>query len=143
MLSMTSWRDVLSILRGEPTGTILRVPKLHLPHPSTFRMSESIGLPEGQRADYRKILRNGRGFHVKDFGTHYEAHIDAVHPDIDLLAHLRTDAPGAYVTGGVALGALLGAAFGKSKESALFGAIVGGMVSAMAAQNGIEKGKAT
>jgi hypothetical protein len=71
---------------------------------------------------------------VKDFATHYEVHLDAVHPSVNLHEHLRVDAPGTYIAGGAALGALLGSALGKSKESTFVGAAVGGLVAVFVTQ---------
>jgi hypothetical protein len=136
-----TWPDVLANLRPHALGTVLRFPKGRLPHPRTFGMTESVGLPEGQAADFRKVLSGGQGLHVKDFETHYEAHLDAVHPSINLHEHLRIDAPGTYVAGGVALGALIGSAMGKSKESALVGAAVGGVVAALLADAKLSESK--
>jgi hypothetical protein len=132
--NFSTWVSVSAFLRRYALGTVLRVPKGLLPHPKTFGMTESVGLPEGQAADYRKVLPGGRGFHVRDFVTHYEAHLDAVHPAVNLHEHLRVDAPGTYVAGGAALGALLGSAMGKSKDSALVGAAVGGLLAALMTQ---------
>jgi len=141
--NLFTWTDVIANLRPYAMGTILRFPKGRLPHPKTFGMTESVGLPEGQAADYRKVLQGGRGLHVKDFATHYEAHVDAVHPAVNLHEHLRVDAPGTYVAGGAALGALLGSAMGKSKESALVGAAVGGLVAALMTQGKLSESNRT
>jgi hypothetical protein len=130
--AISSWGDVIIVLCGQPTGSIVRVPKGPLPHPKVFGMEVSLGFPVGQMADYRKRLEGGAGFHIRDFGTHYEAHMDAVHPSVDFLEHLRKDAPGTFVSGGAALGALLGTAIGRSQNAALLGAAVGAVVGALA-----------
>ena len=109
----------------------MKIPKGRLPHPQVFKMNPSIGLPQGQRSDFRRRIRGGAGFHVKDFGTHYEAHIDRVHPEVDVVEHLRRDAPGTFVGGGVTLGAALGAAIGRSPKAALAGAAIGGVLAAL------------
>ena len=98
-------------------------------------MTVSLGFPSGQIADYRKQLVGGSGFHVRDFGTHYEAHIDAVHPNVDFIEHLRKDAPGTFVSGGAALGALLGNAIGRSQNATIVGAAVGALLGALALDN--------
>jgi hypothetical protein len=126
---------VVMFLAKNPAGSVLRLPKGILPHPRAFGMTTSVGLPEGQRADYRKQLASGAGFHVKDFGAHYEAHLDRVHPDVNLVEHLRVDAPGTFVAGGAALGALAGLALGGSKDDVLVGAVLGGFLSAIALEN--------
>ena len=140
--AISSWGDVIIILSRQPTGCIVRVPKGPLPHPRVFGMESSLGFPAGQTADYRKRLEGGTGFHVRDFGTHYEAHIDAVHPSVDFLEHLRKDAPGTFVSGGAALGALLGTALGRSQNAALVGAAIGAVVGALALDHPVAAGRA-
>lgn len=134
-IAVSAWSDVVLFLAKNSAGAVLRLPKGILPHPMTFGMTTSIGLPEGQRADYRRQMAGGTGFHVKDFGTHYEAHLDRVHPDVSLVEHLRVDAPGTFVAGGAALGALAGLALGGSKNGVLIGAALGGFLGAIAIDN--------
>jgi hypothetical protein len=126
-----TWGGAIRLLREYEPRTILRVEKGLLPHPRTAGMLPSIGLPEGQLADYRLVLAHGQGFHVKDFGTHYEAHIDEVHPDVNAIEHLRKDAPGVFVAGGAALGAVIGRSVGTSKEATLAGAAIGAVFAAL------------
>jgi hypothetical protein len=90
-------------------------------------MTASIGLPIGQVANYRKTLRDNTPFRVNDFGTHYEAHLEAVHCTLDLARYVPGEGPAAHVSGAVALGALLGSAVGKSKNAVLAGAAIGGL----------------
>lgn len=130
-MTIATWTDVVRILRAQPAGSTVRVRKGCLPHPSTFGMGVSLGLPVGQTADYRKVLRGGAGFHVLDFVTHYEAHVDAVHPDVDFVSHLREDAPGKFVGGMAAVGALIGTAIGRSHKSALLGSAIGALAGAL------------
>ena len=127
-----SWQDVVLTLLNQPTGSVIRVRKGLLPHPRTDGMSLSLGLPQGQSSDYRRVLRDGSGFHVRDFGRHYEAHIDQVHPEVNLYEHMRRDAPGTFVASGVALGAAIGGALGKDSGSAVVGGLIGGLLAAMA-----------
>lgn len=134
--TLSTWGDVLHVLRDEPLGSVVRVRRGVLLHPEAVGMKLSAGLPMGQRADYLFALGDGSGLHVREFVAHYEAHLDEVRPNVDLVAQVRRDAPGAYVAGGVALGAALGGALGRDRESALLGALVGGIVAAMAANEG-------
>jgi len=130
-IALHSWQDVVRALSHRPAGTILRVRKGILTHPRRAGMMASVGLPEGQSADWRKRLPGGRGLHVKVFGDHYEAHIDRVHPDVNPVEHLRQDAPGVFVGSGVALGAAVGAAMGRSGASTAVGAALGGVLAAL------------
>jgi hypothetical protein len=123
-LALSGWRGVVQLLRSEPPGVTLRLPKGHLPHPRTFRMTPTIGLPEGQWASYRKVLRDGAGLTVKDFGEHYEIRIEAVGAS-------PVHEPASIIAGGTALGALFGSAFGRSQEGVVAAAAVGGMLAAL------------
>lgn len=126
-----TWGSVIQLLAHHSPRTVCRVEKGALPHPLAAGMKRSIGMPEGQAADYRLVLLGGAGFHVKDFTTHYEAHIDEVHPDVNAIEHLRRDAPGTFIASGVALGAIVGRGVGTSKEAALAGAALGGLFAAL------------
>lgn len=122
-----TWREVIATLSAESKGAVARIPKGLLPHPRTAGMKESIGLPVGQTADFRLMLASGAGFHVQDHGTHYEAHIDEVHPDVNPFEHLRKDAPGTFIAGSAALGAMVGSAIGRKGEAAWVGAALGAL----------------
>ncbi len=125
------WQNVLDALDGHEPGSILRLSKRSVPHPLDQGARESVGLPQGQSADYRWELESGESLHVRDFGTHYEAHIDLVDPAVDLLAHLANDAPGTMITGSAAGGALIGTAVARTAAGALVGGLVGGLVGAL------------
>ena len=133
-----SWLDVVTVLNSYPWRTPLRLNKGILPHPEAAGMTLSVGLPEGQRADYRLVLQSGVGLHVKDLGAHYEAHLDEVHPEQDFFEHLRQDAPNVYVGGAVAMGAAVGGLLGKTWQSALAGAVVAGVAGAFWAAQAAE-----
>jgi len=128
---LPTWGGVVQVLQQYAPRTVCRVEKGVLPHPCAAGMKASIGMPEGQTADYRLVLLGGAGFHVKDFGSHYEAHIDEVHPDVNAIEHLRRDAPGVFIASGAALGAVIGRSVGTSKEATLAGAALGGLFAAL------------
>ncbi len=130
---VTTWNGVVRVLKQYSPRTVVEIPKGGLPHPRAAGLSRSIGLPEGQSSDYRALLRGGAGLHVKDFGTHYEAHIDEVHPDVDAIEHLRVDAPGVFVAGGVALGAVVARSLGASRDATVVGGVLGGLLAALVA----------
>jgi hypothetical protein len=128
-----TWARVITTLQQYEPRTTARVEKGHLPHPLAAGMKSSIGMPEGQTADYRLVLQGGAGLHVKDFGTHYEAHIDEVHPDVNAIEHMRRDAPGMFVASGAALGAVIGKSVGSSKDATIVGAVLGAAFAALLA----------
>jgi hypothetical protein len=95
---MLTWRDVHDELARRPPRTVLPVDLGALPDPRALGARESIGLPRGQEADLRFPPDAAcRGLHVQAFPDRWEAHLDRVHPECDLLGHLRGDAPSALV----------------------------------------------
>lgn len=87
-----NWVDVYVKLTASPRRAIVRVPKNQIVHPVTAGARESVGLPVGQRRDYRfPPDQASRGMHAQDFGHEWRVHLDLVHPDVDLAAHLRYD----------------------------------------------------
>jgi hypothetical protein len=120
----TGWRRVVQLLRAEGPGVTLRLPKGHLPHPRTFRLTPSIALPEGQSTTYRKILRDGAGLTVDDFDEHYEIRLERTAPS-------GAGEPASLIAGGAALGALAGSAFGRSRDGVLAAAALGGLLAAL------------
>ena len=127
-----NWSQILEELKREEHGCTMRLPAHTMEHPRDAGMSLSVGLPMGQRNDYRLKLDDCSGLHVRDFRTHYEAHIDKVHPSCDPVEHALRDAPGATILGMTALGSLLGGLLGRTKESFLAGAVVGAFLASAA-----------
>lgn len=127
----TTWADVLATLDGQDPGTVLRLAKWHLPHPTDEGARSSIGMPEGQKGDYRFPLRDCECLHVRVFDDRYEAHIDTVDPACNWLEHLRHDLPGGYVATAGGVGALLGLILGGKREAMLVGGLVGMAIGAI------------
>ena len=95
---MLTWDDVHDELARRSPRTVLTLARGALPDPRTLGARESIGLPRGQGADLRfPSDATCRGLHVHAFPDRWEAHLDQVHPECDLLGHLRRDAPTALV----------------------------------------------
>ena len=130
-----TWREVAAALAAEPPGTIFRIAKHQVEHPSASALLPGIGLPFGQRADYRLRYSDCSGLHVRDFGAHYEAHLDQVHPDCGIVDHLRRDAPGTFVAAATALGALAGTMLGKKPEAIFAGAAIGGLLAVLTTES--------
>ena len=132
----SNWNEIFSVLEGQDKGAVLRVPKWQLAHPTDEGARESIGMPEGQKGDYRFKLQDSRCLHVKVFDDHYEAHIDRVDPAHNWLEHLREDLPRGYVAAsggtGTAIGAIVGLIVGKKKEAMLVGGLIGGFLGLVA-----------
>lgn len=102
-----------------------------MPDPRVCGAELSVGWPTGQRSDLRFPPDAAcRGLHVHRFADRWEAHLDRVHPDCDLLEHLRQDAPQALVVVGTGIGAALGGMVGKSASHAVVGAGIGFLLSA-------------
>ena len=129
MLAPHRWLDVVHELQRHPPGTRLRIRKSLVEHPRDAGLRPSIGLPAGQRADYRLALQPGcSGIHVQDFGEHYEVHLDQKDPGCDAIGHLQQDAPGTFVATAALAGGLIGLLLGRTGQAFAVGAIAGSVV---------------
>lgn len=124
-----NWTSVYGHLLQQPAGAVVRVTKGALPDPRLHGATPSVGWPAGQSADFRFAPDAAcRGLHVHEFPDRWEAHIDRVHPDCDLVEHLRQDAPQALYATTTSVGALIGGLAGRTLASAFFGGGAGLLV---------------
>src|SRR4051812_36024576 len=100
--SQLTWAQVALHLKSQPPRSLLRLEKYAVQHPRDGGLHPSIGLPVGQQADYRLGYPNCGGLHVRDYGTHYVAHLDRVNPACDPVGHVFQDTP--QLAGTAALG---------------------------------------
>lgn len=121
-----TWHEVARHLATLTPGTVLAFDKARIQHPRDGGLTPSLGLPVGQRGDWRYSYPSCGGLHVRDFGRSYSAHLDRVNPNCNPVDHVMQDTP--QISGGAALGALIGLMLGRSKESALIGAAIGAIV---------------
>jgi hypothetical protein len=121
-----TWAQVAAQLKDRPRGTLLRVEKHMVQHPRDGGLRLSVGLPVGQQADWRATYPDCGGLHVRDFGSHYVAHLDRVNPTCDPVGHVVQDTP--HLAGGIAVGALVGLLLSRSKEGLVAGAALGGLL---------------
>lgn len=119
-----SWGDVATLLRDRPPGTLLKVPKSWVGHPSAFGMRTWFDLPAGQAADYSKRLDDVTRLEVATYQRHYVARIHVSEPPQPTVPR-RTPR-----LSGIVVGAILGAALGRSEQALLTGAAVGAAISA-------------
>lgn len=123
------WSSILERVRTLREGTRMSIDKWTVPHPIDAGAQVSVGLPVGQLADYRFAPGHDcSGLHVQEFETYWSIHVDIVHPACDLFSHLREEAPGGWVAGGAAVGALVGLALGRSSSGILVGAALGALI---------------
>jgi hypothetical protein len=125
-----TWLSVLEQLEADPQA-IVRTGKADLPPPLVSGAHRSLGMPLGQRRDYRWTLADCRGLHTRDFGDHWETHLDAVAPECSLVEHLEQDAPAVVVVASALACALAGWAV-LGRRAALAGAVVGAGLGAFA-----------
>ncbi len=120
------WALAARHVRGFSPGTYVRFPKHALPNPREAGARVSVGLPVGQLADYRFPPDRGcTGIHVHEHHDHWAVHLDRVHPDCDVIEHVRRDAPDMWCLSGAVLGAMACASLSKHPSAALVGAGVG------------------
>lgn len=116
-----TWSDVARQI--EP-GQFVVVPVDAMPHPRDAGAIEGTGLPRGQSSDWRfPPAADCTGVHVQRFGELWEVHRDRVHPKCSGVDHLRHDAPGAWIGGGLLVGSLVGALKGRTATGALVGGV--------------------
>src|SRR5579885_1218351 len=126
--AMLLWADVYRELLAQPAGASLRLSKRELPPPAAAGAESSHGFGPGAHYRFPPDARC-RGLHVREERGAYEAHLDRVHPACSLVGHLRSDAPGVFVAGGTAVGAVAGGALGGGRGAAVGSAL--GFVASM------------
>ena len=89
-MEKTPWNAVALAVMALPKHGKVRVPRDTVPHPAECGFYRSIGLNVKAR-HYRRVLADGRGFHVHEYDDHYCAHWDAVDPSVSLLGHFFED----------------------------------------------------
>jgi hypothetical protein len=120
---MVTWQSVLEQLQADPEA-IISTPKADIAPPLVSGAHRSIGVPVGQRGDYRWTLADCRGLHTREFGDHWETHLDAMAPECSLAGHIEQDAPGVVVVAATVVCALAGWAL-LGRRGVLAGAVVG------------------
>ena len=85
--------------------------------------------PQGQLRDYELTLSDGKRIHVREFKDKYRAHWDIVSPSVDILEHLRRDAPHWLITlcslGASAITYLISRDAKKALSAAVLGFLLG------------------
>ena len=123
-------KNVLSLPPHKPIYYL----KDEMPHPLILGFQNDNGEPDGQLADYRFVLEDGKSIHVKEYEEHYSVHWDWVDPRKDWIEHLRRDAPVWYTllcsTSGAGLGALATAP-SKNKDVIIQSSVIGGIIGAI------------
>jgi hypothetical protein len=104
---MKQWGKILNKLKNYPTGSFAKIQKSKIINPIYEGFSPSFGIPEGQTSDYRIELPNKKCFHIREFDTYYDAHIDVISPNQSILGHLEKDAPITFILLSIGLGGLI------------------------------------
>jgi hypothetical protein len=89
---MLTWNYVTIEVLRRPCHTDLKVKKTEIAHPSRCGFYLGTGEPQGQGADYRKCLQDGKGLHIREYEEYYLIHWDKVDPS-NFIGHLIEDAP--------------------------------------------------
>ena len=89
---MFIWNYVtLEVLR-QPCHVDLKVIKTEIAHPIRCGFYLGTGEPQGQIADYRKCLQDGKGLHIREYTGCYLVLWDKIDPS-NFIGHLLEDAP--------------------------------------------------
>lgn len=89
-----NWDDIVKVVLSMPPHRDLALLKSQLPSPrlSGFRR-RWLSEPRGQRADWEKVMPDGRSVHVREYRDYYLVHWDIASPSRSALRHLLYDAP--------------------------------------------------
>lgn len=138
MKHQMTWKQVIKLLLQLGWRQDVRLCKSCMAHPTSIQgMKKHSGTPMGQSADYRLVLPDGVGLHIREYDDCWTAHLDEVDPQINVLEHLRQDSPGHYLMA-LGAGALALGHFLKWNQSQMNQGLLGAAVLAVM---GIEKGK--
>lgn len=89
---MTTWKTAIDQILVQPPYKELHFSKNSINHPKHSGFQISIGDLQGQVADYRLALKDGRGIHVREFRNYFTIHWDKKDPTVDPIGHLIEDA---------------------------------------------------
>lgn len=112
---------------------ILRIPAHHdvvlskegLPPPKEAGARKSIGEPDGQIADFRITLSDGKSVHIKEYDFVFKVHWDWFDPVVDWINHLRHDAPHWWILLTTVVGGAIGYVWHRNPEGIVTGAFSG------------------
>ena len=104
---MQRWENTIASILRMPFHRDMSVEKSAVCHPTEDGFVKSIGDFQGQTADYRKRLEDGRSIHVREYPSCFSVHWDKVDPS-DLIGHLVEDAPHWIFIGILGLAVLIG-----------------------------------
>jgi hypothetical protein len=91
-------------------------------------MKERVGEPQGQLEDYGWTLPDGRAIHIRVYSSEYRIHWDMFDPAVDLINHLRHDAPQWWVLLTTTVGGIIGYAASENKASGVVVGILCGFI---------------
>lgn len=87
------WDRYIRQVLSYPAHHEIRVPTDRVPPPLQAGFKFSFGMGKNQLADRRLKLADGSSIHVRVYDNCYTIHWDHVDPSVDLIEHLRQDAP--------------------------------------------------
>lgn len=89
---MRSWNQMYQYLLKYPTGTEFEITKGEVGSIPQWVHVTILGEPQGELRQYRDSKKHN-SLHIREFKTHYTAHIDKYNPEKDGVSHLIYDAP--------------------------------------------------
>ena len=93
MTRIRTFDELIDYIIQFPAHTDLEVDGNFFNHKWLDKYKSSIADDDGQNADYRIPLKDGRGIHVKEYDGYYKVHWDNSDLATDPLGHLLDDAP--------------------------------------------------
>jgi len=130
---MLSWRDFICKILENPPHVDITISKHLVANPLEEGFTETfLSEPQGQLRDYELILPDGKRIHIREFKDRYRAHWDIVSPSVDVLEHLRRDAPHWPITlcslGASAITYLISRDTEKALSAAVLGFLLGAVI---------------
>jgi len=127
---MPSWRGLIYRILENPPHVDITISKHLVANPLEEGFTETfLSEPQGQLRDYELTLPDGKRIHVREFEGQYRAHWDIISPSVDVLEHLRRDAPHWLVTlcslGASAIAYLISRDTEKAISAAVLGFLLG------------------
>jgi hypothetical protein len=122
---MNSWLKIIPLILQKPAHVDVIIPSHQVVEPTKEGFRETLGDIQGQKKDYELTLQDGRRIHVTEFEKSYKAHWDRFSPLVNVVGHMRYDAPHWWIFACLLGGASIGALGARDRVA---GAVVGGTI---------------
>lgn len=99
---MTHWSDIYPVLAANPGREVL-IPRSQISPPWEAGFRPSVGIPHGERSQWRMTDARGGCLHALDCGDAYRVHYDLMDPKVSFIGHVVCDLPWSLIALGLAI----------------------------------------